>query len=151
MLDLVYMQVPSGTVKEDTVGKTTDIPAIVALLQAIFAILLVSGKTLHEQSLQIARLSQLSKPSLLSHLHPEVSLSHSSQCSCQTQSEVRSMLTTAFKGKGSSVVNVTITGVTWFRQMWKGLTADIATTLYQVGCGMFDILVPETEFEYVNK
>ena len=149
--DIMYMQVPSGTGKEDEMSKQTDVSAIVVLLQAMFAILLVSGKTLHEQSLQIARLSQLSKPSLLSHLHPEVSLSHSSQCSCQTQSEVRSMLTTALKGKVSSVVNVTITGVTWFRQMWKGLTADIATSLYQVGCGMFDILVPETEFDYINK
>ena len=40
------MQVPSGAGKEDEVGKMTDVSAIVPLLQAIFAILLVSGKTL---------------------------------------------------------------------------------------------------------
>ena len=106
--DFMYMQVPSGTCKEAKVGKTTDISAIVALLQAIFAILLVSGKTLHEQSLIIARLSNLSQPSLLSHLQPEVSLSHSSPCSCQTQSKVRSMVTTAFKGKVSRARNPSV-------------------------------------------
>ena len=41
---------------KDKVGKTMD---IIALLQAIFAILLVGGKTLHEQSLLIARLSRV--------------------------------------------------------------------------------------------
>ena len=42
----MYMQVPSGAGKEDEVGKMTDVSAIVPLLQAIFAILLDSGKTL---------------------------------------------------------------------------------------------------------
>ena len=40
------MQVPSGAGKEDEVGKMTDVSAIIPLLQAIFAILLDSGKTL---------------------------------------------------------------------------------------------------------
>ena len=73
--EFMYMQVPSGTDKKDEMGKSTDISDIVNLLQAIFAILLVNGKTLHEQSLQIARLLQLSQPSLLSQLQPKASLS----------------------------------------------------------------------------
>ena len=64
--------------KEDGMSKQTDVSMIVALLQAIFAILLVSGKTLQEQSLIIARLLNLSQPCLLSHLQPEASLFHSS-------------------------------------------------------------------------
>ena len=63
---------PSGADKEDEVGKMTDVSALVPLLQALFSILLGSGKTLHEQSLLIARLSKLSRPSLLSHLQPEI-------------------------------------------------------------------------------
>ena len=42
----MYMQVPSGAGKEDEVGKMTDVSAIVPHLQAIFTILLDSGKTL---------------------------------------------------------------------------------------------------------
>ena len=49
--DFMYMQVPSVTGKEDEVVKRADVSAILALLQAIFAILIVGGKTLHEQSL----------------------------------------------------------------------------------------------------
>ena len=41
----MYMQVPSEAGKEDEVGKLTDVSPV-PLLQAIFAILLVSGKTL---------------------------------------------------------------------------------------------------------
>ena len=128
-------------------GKTTDISAIVALLQAIFAILLVIGKTLHEQSLIMPRQSNLSQPSLLSHFQPEASLSSNSSCSCKTQPMVRCVVTTACIGKVSSMVSVTSTCVTWFRQMWVRLTADIATTLYQVGCGVINIFVPEAAIE----
>ena len=42
----MYMQVPSGAGKEDEVGKMTDVSAKVLLHEAIFAILLDSGKTL---------------------------------------------------------------------------------------------------------
>ena len=41
----MYIQVPSEAGKEDEVGKLTDVSPV-PLLQAIFAILLVSGKTL---------------------------------------------------------------------------------------------------------
>ena len=87
---------------------------IVPLLQAIFAMLLVSGKSLHELPLQITRLSKLSQPSILSHPQAEVSLFPSSLCpSCQTQSRVC--------WEVSSIVNATVNtasdGVVWLRQV----------------------------------
>ena len=87
-VDMKFMQLPSGTNKEDKVDKTTDLSAIIAVLQAIFAILLVSGKTLHEQSLLITSLSKLSQPCLLNHLQTEGLLSPSLPCSCR-QSQIR--------------------------------------------------------------
>lgn len=150
MRDHMYMQVPSNTDKEDEVDKRADVSAILALLQAIFAILIVVGKTLHEQSVLTARHSKLSQSSLLSHFQPEASLSPESSCYCQTKSKV----TTASIVRVSSMANKVSTGVMWFREIWvavsamkERLTADIATTLYQVGCGVFDIIAPEAAFE----
>ena len=129
----------------------------VALLQAILAIVLVTGKTLHEQSKLMARSSELSRPSLLSQLQPETSLFPSSSCTCQAESRVCCVVTTAFTAKVFSMANKVSAGVMWFREIWvavsvvkKGLTADIANTLYQVGCVVFDILVPEAAFERVK-
>ena len=55
------------------------------------------------------------------------------------------------------MANKVSTSVMWFRKIWvavsamkESLTADIATTLYQVGSGVFDILVPEAAFERVK-
>ena len=134
--DLMYMQVPSNTDNEDEVDKRADVSAILALLQAIFAILIVVGKTLHEQSVLTARHSKLSQSSLLSHFQPKASLSPESSCYCQTKSKV----TTASIIRVSSMANKVSTGVMWFREIWvavsamkERLTADIATTLYQVG------------------
>ena len=59
----MYMQVPSGAGKEDEVGKMTDVSAIVPLLQAIFAILLVSGKTLWTVAANCETVSTKSTPS----------------------------------------------------------------------------------------
>ena len=56
---VMFMQVLSQTGKEDEVDKRMNVTAIVALLQAIFAMLLVSGRALHEQSLLIARVSRV--------------------------------------------------------------------------------------------
>ena len=115
--DLMYKQV--FDCKDDEVMRT-DTFRIVALLQAIFAMLLVSGKTLHEQSVRIDRLSQLSQPSLLSQLsncQPETPLSPSSPCSCQTQSRVCCEVTTALLEKVSGVVNKASVGVAWLRQL----------------------------------
>ena len=85
----------------------------VALLQAILAIVLVTGKTLHEQPKLMARSSELSRPSLLSQLQPEASLSPSSSCTCQAASRVCFEVTTTF-----SLANKVIIGVTWFKQIW---------------------------------
>ena len=91
----------------------------VALLQAILAIVLVTGKTLHEQSKLMARSSELSRPSLLSQLQPEASLSPSSSCTCQAASRVCFEVTTTFTAKVFSLANkVLIIGVTWFKQIW---------------------------------
>ena len=153
---VMFMQVLSQTGKEDEVDKRMNVTAIVALLQAILAVLLVIGKTLQEQSQLAARLSQLSRPSLLSQLQPEASLFPSSSCTCQAESRVCCVVTTAFTAKVFSMANKVSTSVMWLREIWvavsvvkKRLTADIANTLYQVGCVVFDILVPEAAFERV--
>ena len=90
----------------------------VALLQAILAIVLVTGKTLHEQSKLMARSSELSRPSLLSQLQPEASLSPSSSCTCQAASRVCFEVTTTFTAKVFSLANKVIIGVTSFKQIW---------------------------------
>ena len=113
----MYMQVPSQTGKEDEVDKRMNVTAIVALLQAIFAMLLVSGKTLHEQSLLITRL--LSQPSLLSQL--EASLSPSSLCTCQAEPRVCCEVTTAFINKMSGMVDKVSTVVVLFKQLCSAL------------------------------
>ena len=78
MHDMKYMQVHSGTGKKDKVDRRMDASTFVSFL--IFAMLLICGKTLHEQSRQITRLSKLSQPSLFSQLQPEVLLSLTSSC-----------------------------------------------------------------------
>ena len=113
----MYMQVPSQTGKEDEVDKRMNVTAIVALLQAIFAMLLVSGKTLHEQSLLITRL--LSQHSLLSQL--EASLSPSSLCTCQAEPRVCCEVTTAFINKMSGMVDKVSTVVVLFKQLCSAL------------------------------
>ena len=155
MHDMKYMQVHSGTGKKDKVDMRMDASAFVSFL--IFAMLLIFGKTLNEQSRLIARLSQMLQPSLFSQLQPEVLLSLTSSCSCQAESGVCCEVTTALTAKVFSMANKVSTSVMWLREIWvavsvvkKGLTADIANTLYQVGCVVFDILVPEAAFERVK-
>ena len=135
----MYMQVPSGAGKEDKVGKITDISAIVPLLQAIFAILLVSGKTLYKQSLLIARLSKLSQPSLLSHLQsPPVRgfLSPSSLCSYKTQPRVCCEVMSTFIVKVSGMVDKVTTGVVWTKQLFGAVSCakeKIVRTANRIG------------------
>ena len=97
--------------------KRTDVSAILALLQAIFAILIVGGKTLHEQSLRNARQSKLSRLSLLSHPQPEASLSPSASCSCKAQSRVCCEATAVFIAKVTGMVDKASTGMVWFKQL----------------------------------
>ena len=113
----MYMQVPSGAGKEDEVVKRADVTAILALLQAILAILIVGGKTLHEQSLLNARQSKLSQLSLLSYSQSKASLFPSSSCSCQAKSRVCCEVTTALVVKVIAMVNKASTGLVWFRQI----------------------------------
>ena len=123
-VDMKFMQVPSGTDKEEKVGKTMDISAIIALLQAIFAILLVSGKTLHEQSLLITSLSKLSQPCLLNHLQTESLLSPSLPCSCR-QSQIRRCcditITTPMLTKVTRRENAANARFAWLRRTFTAL------------------------------
>ena len=61
--------------KEVEVDSRMDASTIVSTLHIIFAMVIICGKTLHEQSLLVARLSQLSQSSLLSQLQPKELLS----------------------------------------------------------------------------
>ena len=134
--DMKYMQVPSGTVKEDEEDRRMDVSTIVSFLLIIFAMVLVHGKTLHEQPLLINRLSQLSQSSLLSQLQPEELLSLTSSCSCQAESGVCCKVTTALTSKVFSMASKVSTCVTWCRQIWvavyaveERLTASITTVM----------------------
>ena len=119
--DLMYKQVFDGELNKDEVDKSVAASKIVPLLQAIFAMLLVSGKTIHEQSLQINRLSKLSQPSLLSHLQPEAPLSLKSPCFYQTQPRVCCKVTNAFIVKVSSMVSTASSGVLWWKRVYSAL------------------------------
>ena len=117
--DLMYKQLFDCNEKE--VGKETNGYWIVALLQAIFALLLVCGKSLHEQSVKINHLSKLSQPSLLSHLQPEALLFPKSPCSCQTKPRVCCEVTDAFSTKVSSMVSTASSGVLWCKRVYSAL------------------------------
>ena len=123
--DMKYMQVPSGTVKEVEVDKRINASTVVSFLLIIFAMVQMYGKTLHEQSLLIARLSQLSQSSLLSQLQPEELLSFTSSCSCQAESEVCCKVMTGLTAKVSSMASKVSTCVTWCRQIWVAVYAVV--------------------------
>ena len=50
MQDMKYMQVPNGSGKKVEVDKRMDVSTFVSFLQVIFAMVIICGKTLHEQS-----------------------------------------------------------------------------------------------------
>ena len=116
--DEMYKQMPGGASEKDEVDKGMNAYMLMPLIHAIIAILLICGKTLHEHRLLVAQLSKYSRSRRCSSPQPEVFLSSSSPCSCQTQSWLCSMLTTASTGKVSSIVNTTRTGMAWCRQVW---------------------------------
>ena len=117
MHDDMYMQMPSGSGKEDEVVKRANVTAILALLQAVLAILIVGGKTLHEQSLLNARQSKSSRLSLLSYSQSKASLFPSSSCSCLAKSRVCCETTTALIDKVAGMVDKARTGMVWFTQL----------------------------------
>ena len=121
--DKKYMQVPSGTVKEVEVDKRMDASTVVSFLLIIFAMVYLYGKTLNEQSLLIARLSQLSQPSLLSQFQPVELLSLTSLSSSQAESGVCCKVTTALAAMVFSMASKVSTCVTWCRQIWVAVYA----------------------------
>ena len=101
---VMYMQVPSQTAKVDEVDKRTNVSTIVAMLQAILAILL------------------LSQPSLLSQPQSEAPLlTPSSSCTCQAEPRVCCEVTTAFIDKVSGMVDKVSTGMVFFKQLSSAL------------------------------
>ena len=153
----MYKQATGGSCNDDEAGMGMNPFNLVPLLHTIVAMLLISGRTLHEQRLLVAKVSKYSQSSRYSSPQSEVSPSSSPPCSCQIQSRLCCKVTTAFLDKVSCMANTTRTGVTWLSQTWlavkcvkERLKPGIATALYQVGFGLYDVLVPETLFERVN-
>ena len=134
-------KVPSGTVKEVEVDKRMDASTVVSFLLIIFAIVYLYGKTLHKQSLFIARLSQLSQPSLLSQLQPVELLSFTSSCSCQAESEVCCKVTTGLTAKVSSMASKVSTCVTWCRQIWVAVYAVTERLTVSNTTAMLDMVI----------
>lgn len=88
----------------------------VPLFQAILAIMLFCVKTLQEQSVPNARLSDLPQPSLSTPFQPMAS-SSSLHCSCLTKSRMCCKVTTAITGRMSSLARIASTGMGWYRQV----------------------------------
>merc|ERR1719347_2405284 len=112
--DVMYKSVPEDIGNEDEVDKRldADASAIVPFLQVIFAMLFLCGKTIHEQSLLIVRLSKMSRPGLYSQRQPETTGFSIQQCSCQTL--VKEKFTTAMLNK---VRNMASTDLVWPKQI----------------------------------
>ena len=119
--DFMYMQMPSGSAEKDEVDTGMNASMLMPLIHAIIAMLLISGKTLHEHRLLVARSSKYSRSSWYSGHQQEVTLSSSSPCSCQrsyqTQSGVCCEVMTAFVVKVSDMVDKTRTRVAWLKQL----------------------------------
>ena len=112
----MYKQIHGGGCTEGKVDKRLDASVMVPLLQAIFAMLLATGKSLHELPQLIAQSSKLSQPGLLSHPQPEVSPYPRSLCSCNVQSRSCCEVTTAIIGMMTGVVSTANAGVAWLMQ-----------------------------------
>ena len=119
--DELYKQMSGGASEKDEVDMGMNASMLMPLIHAIIAMLLISGKTLHEHRLLVARLSKYSRSSWYSGHQQEVTLSSSAPCSCQrsyqTQFGVCCEVMTAFVVKVSGVVDKTRTGVAWLKQL----------------------------------
>ena len=124
--DFMYMQVPSGSAEKDEVDTGMNASMLMPLIHAIIAMLLISGKTLHEHRLLVARLSKYSRSSWYSGPQQEITLSSSSPCSCQrsyqTHSGVCCEMMTAFAVKVSGMADKTRTGVAWMKQLFGAVS-----------------------------
>ena len=130
--ELNEKQVLGGECTEVKVDNRIDASKIIPLLQVIFAMLLVAGKTVHEQSLQISRLSKLSRPSLLSQLHPKASLSPRSAGSCQTPPRACCKVSTMVSTASSSVL--------WCKQVYSAFQSVKMRTVKAVKVRLVNLL-----------
>ena len=109
--ELIYFkQVRGGECAEGKVDKRLDTSMLVPLLQAIFAMLLVTGKFLHELPQLVTQSSKLSQPHLLSHPQPKVSPYPRSPCSCNVQPRLCCEVTTAIIGMVTDVMTAANAG-----------------------------------------
>ena len=124
--DEVYKQMSDGASKKDEVDTGMNASMLMPLIHAIIAMLLISGKTLHEHRLLVARLSKYSRSSWYSGPQQEITLSSSSPCSCQrsyqTHSGVCCEMMTAFAVKVSGMADKTRTGVAWMKQLFGAVS-----------------------------
>ena len=110
-------EVLGGDGTDDKVVKSMDALTIIPLLQVILVLMLHSVKTLQEQSLLIARLSNLSQPGISNPFQPSAS-SSGSQRSCLTQSRMYCKATAVISEK---VTSIACLGVMWCEQVWRTL------------------------------
>ena len=106
-------EVLGGDGTDDKVVKGMNTLTIIPLLQVLLVLMLHSVKTLQEQSLLIARLSNLSQPGIS---NPFQSLASGSQCSCLTQSRMYCKATAVIS---EMVTSITSLGVMWCEQVWR--------------------------------
>ena len=89
---------------------------------------------------EVTRLSQLSQSSLLSQLQPEGSMSLTSSCSCQAESEVCCEVTTALTAKVPSMASKVSTCMTWCRQIWVAVYAVTERPTAGITTAMLDMV-----------
>ena len=121
-------EVLGGDGTDDKVVKGMDTLTIIPLLQVLLVLMLHSVKTLQEQSLLIARLSNLSQPGISNPFQPSAS-SSSSQCSCLTQSRMYCKATTGITEK---VTNMASLGMVWCEQVWRTLNCWKDNVILQI-------------------
>ena len=140
--ELMHKQVLGGDHSDDEVVKGTDALTIVPLLQAILVMMLVSVKTFQDQSVLIARLSDLSQCRMSASFKP-VAPSSSLQCSCLTQSRKCWSITTAISGKVTGMANIVSTGMIWCRQV----SGAINCIMQNVIMSMSDFISTDYSYE----
>ena len=121
-------EVLGGDGTDDKVVKGIDALTIIPLLQVILAMMLFSVKTLQEQSLLIARLSNLSQPGISNPFQPLAS-SSGSQCSCLTKSRMYCKATEAISEKVASMASL---GMAWCEQVWGTLSCWKENVILQI-------------------
>ena len=115
--DVMYMQVPSETRKEDEVDidMRINLSMIVPLLHAIVAMLLISGKTLQEHRLLVTRLSNLSQLSHYRHHQSEDTVSPNSQAKETCESTI------AMLSKVTRMCSSAHAGLVWLSQAGRAV------------------------------